>query len=1312
MKFFLLTFIMIFIVFPVAALVVETASFTDFLIGTTDNCAYDNWISHVSEGIALENYNLYAPYDRQMNGFGDFTVAGTEQLQSWEDIVTQFLAGEYVLAELLLNSSGFPYEIVEFHDLDTDCTYYLLREQLNYSYYDNNGTPADPADDEQGSFDFGWGLHVYNPQSGNPVIITAVHPNDDYFSPIIALECFREWDAMFLQISGAGREVKWTEQGSYTNTKSLSDPSRNTNHAYTRAYQLFCNKIREIFGRREFSAQIHSYDWNRHTGYANCQISAGFEKRCPNLPIRDLSDLKLDVINASSHIIHPANSVGVHLPVYLNDFYAVNYQVYEFYFTDGDTTYTVNNQVDLEGYSQNRQMLYTSSGWNNYDVFEPFFHLEMDELPNCYEQTEDNLNWFYGYDNETGNFDMDNLFSYTQQYYRPFIEAMTAVLPFTLELNDELVPPDPLNFNVLHMGYDEITLAWDKISSFDFQSYEILYATDHIEEENFEIYDRQDDYHLASPSEKNVIIPNLVENQQYYFRMRGRDYNGNYSELTPEIYAVTAPTVITQFLAVGEDDQAIVHWTTGDQTGNMGFRLYRRRPDEEFILLDSYHTNPDLLGGEISGQEYIYLDQGVQNDTTYIYRIGSVNFGAFEYLHQTPAHCYPRPIYQLIATTESGSYLDSAAFAANPAASDDYDEYYDLLKEDPPVNDYLYAAFYETDWDDETVYLEREIFADFDPESAVKTWQYTIRTDQLTEPVIVSVSDNYYRNTEKLYLLNTENGELVDLTQGSMTVHPQNDDYLDFRLFWGDLMPTAYFITQDNRIYREQEPIEFNWYINYPAMIREIDLFLLGSSDSLLIAAGLPGNADHYEWQVPSNLELHNMRPVMDIYTEHAEQIRRMASYYLGMVPAVTVLPIEANHQLLSDPWTDFIIYPDFLLGNNNMYSLIPGEGYLPAENMSFGAGYWLTSDYEQNLYSDAQIWQDNYGVFLEPGWNLIANPHLCSYQYYDLKFMFGTTSLNFSQAVTNNLIVNSLYGLVNGSYQLLNTIPAKKSFLIYANADSGTPLQCIFRPYNHSFYIAPTPDWTITIAATQDGIDSDAVTLGASRQTSADFDYEFDIPEPPNKPYSPGLSFYFPKDTAVDTLFLYEKLDREFKTALDSNLPDSECWFFTMEVESLEPITVSADYVNTPAGYWARMYLEEEILPLIENEPVTFSPVATGLISGEIWVYNHFFNAADNPLKPVNLNVYPNPFNPATTISYQLPPGCCEAELNIYNIRGQLVKAFIIDHSGERSGRFRENSIIWNGENSNGKRVASGIYFVSLKTGSSAFRKKMVLVK
>ena len=95
-----------------------------------------------------------------------------------------------------------------------------------------------------------------------PIVVTAPHPNDDFITPAVSYKCFSDWDAMFLLISGTGREVKWTQIGNYSNSKSLSDPSRVEDHVFNVAYQSFCNKIRNDFGRREFSAQIHSYDWN------------------------------------------------------------------------------------------------------------------------------------------------------------------------------------------------------------------------------------------------------------------------------------------------------------------------------------------------------------------------------------------------------------------------------------------------------------------------------------------------------------------------------------------------------------------------------------------------------------------------------------------------------------------------------------------------------------------------------------------------------------------------------------------------------------------------------------------------------------------------------------------------------------------------------------------------------------------------------------------------------------------------------------------------------------------------------------------
>ena len=82
----------------------------------------------------------------------------------------------------------------------------------------------------------------------------------------------------------------------------------------------------------------------------------------------------------------------------------------------------------------------------------------------------------------------------------------------------------------------------------------------------------------------------------------------------------------------------------------------------------------------------------------------------------------------------------------------------------------------------------------------------------------------------------------------------------------------------------------------------------------------------------------------------------------------------------------------------------------------------------------------------------------------------------------------------------------------------------------------------------------------------------------------------------------------------------------------------------------------------------------------------------------------YPNPFNPATTISFSLPKEE-DIELTIYNIKGQKVKTLYSGIAEEG-----KHSIMWEGKDSNGKEVSSGLYFYKLETGKKEISRKMLL--
>ncbi|HET6462302.1 MAG TPA: FlgD immunoglobulin-like domain containing protein, partial [Candidatus Krumholzibacteria bacterium] len=84
-----------------------------------------------------------------------------------------------------------------------------------------------------------------------------------------------------------------------------------------------------------------------------------------------------------------------------------------------------------------------------------------------------------------------------------------------------------------------------------------------------------------------------------------------------------------------------------------------------------------------------------------------------------------------------------------------------------------------------------------------------------------------------------------------------------------------------------------------------------------------------------------------------------------------------------------------------------------------------------------------------------------------------------------------------------------------------------------------------------------------------------------------------------------------------------------------------------------------------------------------------------------------PNPFNPITTISYDVPAHGADVNISIYDVSGRLVRDLVHEH--RTAGVW---SVEWNGEDDRGQRVASGVYFYRMRAGAFVDTKKMVLLK
>ena len=92
-------------------------------------------------------------------------------------------------------------------------------------------------------------------------------------------------------------------------------------------------------------------------------------------------------------------------------------------------------------------------------------------------------------------------------------------------------------------------------------------------------------------------------------------------------------------------------------------------------------------------------------------------------------------------------------------------------------------------------------------------------------------------------------------------------------------------------------------------------------------------------------------------------------------------------------------------------------------------------------------------------------------------------------------------------------------------------------------------------------------------------------------------------------------------------------------------------------------------------------------------------------------LQNYPNPFNPETWVPYELATDAT-VTIRIYDVRGQLIRT--IELGGKTAGIYitKDKAAYWDGTDSFGEKVASGVYFYTLQAGEFRATRKMLILK
>jgi hypothetical protein len=98
--------------------------------------------------------------------------------------------------------------------------------------------------------------------------------------------------------------------------------------------------------------------------------------------------------------------------------------------------------------------------------------------------------------------------------------------------------------------------------------------------------------------------------------------------------------------------------------------------------------------------------------------------------------------------------------------------------------------------------------------------------------------------------------------------------------------------------------------------------------------------------------------------------------------------------------------------------------------------------------------------------------------------------------------------------------------------------------------------------------------------------------------------------------------------------------------------------------------------------------------------------DASGPPQATILSAIYPNPFNPRTTIGYELAEATA-VKLAIYDLRGMQVR--VLEAGNRPSGRHQA---IWDGQDDRGRAVPTGTYFCRLSTAQGSQTRKLTLAR
>ncbi|NQT63950.1 MAG: T9SS type A sorting domain-containing protein [Candidatus Marinimicrobia bacterium] len=405
------------------------------------------------------------------------------------------------------------------------------------------------------------------------------------------------------------------------------------------------------------------------------------------------------------------------------------------------------------------------------------------------------------------------------------------------------------------------------------------------------------------------------------------------------------------------------------------------------------------------------------------------------------------------------------------------------------------------------------------------------------------------------------------------------------------------------------------------------------------------------------------------------------------------------------------VVTPDNASGTNDNY---PRSVWSYAIGDDAGGAYVAWTDrrndatqlYLQRISSDGEIMWDSLGVYLDAGVSQIK--YITLSNNHDVLIIYVTISQN---------------GAYHYNAQIVDPF--------------GTPL---FGETPHDFNLVPTAHFFLN------GSDRLFYTNGTDRVFQLDLNFEHIWPEE-GIAFSDSSDFIWSLalDQSGGVILQYQKDDfsnRNFSQWIENNgslkFGSSGLFFSTSDVEHVTTtmsnpesfIVTYQDWYNYSAqsidsngnllwpdntlihsynhytSHWQNSVSDTEggIICVLDYN---YSTYATQMgPDGNVGSITSIVEPKRMPSTHILISAYPNPFNPSTTIEYDLPEHS-DVSLIIYDVAGREVQTLV--STSQSPGSYKAS---WNGTNKNGQQVAGGMYFARLQAGEYSSVVKMVYLR